>query len=128
MEEFVTKFVNLQCYVPYLREEKSRVYRFISCLPSAYKEKIEFDMPNTMDEVIRKSKFCYHLFKQRLELSRNWKHKKNENLNQRKKGFKPSPFRIGTRRNTDNNYNMPSSTNSNGIKGIETSSGGWNNN
>ena len=65
MEEVVTKFVNLQCYVPYLSDEKTRVYMFISCLPLTYKENIEFDMPNTMDEAIRKSKLCYHLFKQR---------------------------------------------------------------
>ena len=76
MEEFVTKFMNLQCYVPYLRDGNDKVYRFISCLALAYKEKIEFDMPNTLDEAIRKDKLCYHLFKQRLELSKNWKNKK----------------------------------------------------
>ena len=36
MEEFVTKLVNLQPYVPYLMDEKYRVHRFISCLPPAY--------------------------------------------------------------------------------------------
>ena len=61
MEEFVTKFVNLQRYVPYFRDEKARVYRFISYLPPTYKENIEFDMPKTMDEAIRKSKLCYPL-------------------------------------------------------------------
>ena len=76
MEEFVTKFVNLQSYVAYLREEKARVYRFISCLPPTYMKKIEFDMPKTMDEEIRKAKLCYHLFKKRSKLSRSWKHKK----------------------------------------------------
>ena len=50
MEEFVTKFVNLQCYIPYLKDEKEKVYRFISCLPLAYKDKIEFDKPNTKDK------------------------------------------------------------------------------
>ena len=64
IEEFVTKFVNLQRCVPYLREEKARVYMFINCLPLTYKENIEFDMPKTMDKEIRKSKLCYHLFKQ----------------------------------------------------------------
>ena len=72
MEDFVIKFVNLQCYVPYPRDEKARVYRFINCLPMAYKKNIEFDMPNTMDEAIRKDKICYLLFKQRSELSRSW--------------------------------------------------------
>ena len=40
MEEFVTKFMNLECYVPYLRDETTKVYMFISCLPLAYKEKM----------------------------------------------------------------------------------------
>ena len=71
MEELVTKFVNLQCYVPYLNDEKAKIYQFISCLPSSYKDKIEFDMPKTMDEAIRKAKRCYILFKQRYEFSRN---------------------------------------------------------
>ena len=72
MDEFVTKFLNLQRYVPYIKEEKAKVYRFIICIPLAYKGKIEFDMPKTMDEVIRKAKLCYLLFKQRSELSRTW--------------------------------------------------------
>ena len=76
MDDFVTKFVNLQRYVPYLRDENARIYRFISCLPLTYKEKIEFDMPNTMDEAIRKANLCYNLFKQRSELTRNWQNKK----------------------------------------------------
>ena len=59
MDDFVTKFVNLQCYIPYLKEEKSRVYRFIRCFPQYYKDKIEFGMPKTMDDVIRKAKLCY---------------------------------------------------------------------
>ena len=40
MDEFVTKFVNLQCYVPCLKEEKAKVYSFISCLLPTYKENI----------------------------------------------------------------------------------------
>ena len=45
MEEFVTEFVNLQRYVPYLRVEKAKVYNFISDLPLVYKEKIVFEIP-----------------------------------------------------------------------------------
>ena len=44
MEEFVTKFVNLQRYVPYLRVEKAKVYSFISCLPLVHKENIVFEI------------------------------------------------------------------------------------
>ena len=82
MEEFVTKVVNLQCCIPYLKDEKEKVYRFISCLHPAYKDKIEFDMPKTMDEAIRNAKLCYLLFKQRSELSRTWQNKNNEKMDQ----------------------------------------------
>ena len=75
MEEFVTKFVNLQRYVPFFRDEKAKVYRFINRFPSTYKENIEFEIPKTMDEGIRKSKLCYHLFKPRSEVTRSWKKK-----------------------------------------------------
>ena len=44
MEEFVTEFVNLQRYVPYLRVEKAKVYSFISGLSLMYKEKIAFEI------------------------------------------------------------------------------------
>ena len=55
-----------------MKDEKIKVYRFISCLHPAYKVKIEFDMPKTMDEAIRKAKLCYLLFKHRFELSRKF--------------------------------------------------------
>ena len=45
MGEFVTEFVNLQCYVPYLRVERAKVYSFINCLPPVYKENIVFEIP-----------------------------------------------------------------------------------
>ena len=45
MEEFITEFVNLQPYVPYLRVEKAKVYSFNSCLPPVYKENIVFEIP-----------------------------------------------------------------------------------
>ena len=50
---------NLQCYVSYLKEEKPKVCRFFSCLPQVYKDKIEFGMPKTMDDAIRKSKLFF---------------------------------------------------------------------
>ena len=93
MEEFITKFVNLQHYVPYLKDETEKVYQIINCLPLVYKDKIEFGMPKNIDEVIRKAKLCYLLFKQISELSKTWQNKKNEKWDQHKKGFKPSPFR-----------------------------------
>ena len=50
-----------------------------------------------MDEAIRKSKLCNTWLKQRYELNKSWKTKKKENMEQRSKGFNPSPFRKGTK-------------------------------
>jgi hypothetical protein len=75
IEDFVTKFVNLMRYVPYLREEKEKVQWFMSCLPQAYKDKIEFLNPKTMDEIIRHAKLCYTQFKQRYENTKTWQNR-----------------------------------------------------
>ena len=59
IDEFVTKFTSLLRYVPYIREEKAKVQRFVSSLPLAMRERIEFDNSKTMDEAIRKARLCY---------------------------------------------------------------------
>jgi len=59
MDEFINRFTSLLRYVPYLKEEKSKVQRFVSSLPMYIRERIEFDNPRTMDEAIRKARICY---------------------------------------------------------------------
>jgi len=38
--EYTSRFLELLRYVPYLKEDKAKVHRFISGLPVAYKDKI----------------------------------------------------------------------------------------
>ena len=59
MEELINKFLDLLRFVPYIKEEKVKVQRFLSYLPQAYKDKIEFENPKTLDEVLRKARLCY---------------------------------------------------------------------
>eukprot|EP00253_Pinus_taeda_P032966 PITA_32966 len=59
MDEFITHFTSLLRYVPYIREEKAKVQQFVSSLPPYMRERIEFDNPKSMDEVIRKARICY---------------------------------------------------------------------
>ena len=59
MDEFINYFTSLLRYVPYLKEEKAKVQRFVSSLPMYMRERIEFDNPRTMDEAIRKARICY---------------------------------------------------------------------
>ena len=97
MEEFVTKFVNLQRYVPYLRVENAKVYSFISCLPPVYKENIVFEIHKQWMKKLGRP-ICATIC---LNKDPNWvevgKIKKFEKIDQRRKGFKPSPFGKGTR-------------------------------
>eukprot|EP00253_Pinus_taeda_P001834 PITA_01834 len=53
MDEFINRFTSLLCDVPYIKEEKAKVQRFVSSLPAYIRERIEFDNPRTMDEAIR---------------------------------------------------------------------------
>jgi len=42
-EEYTNKFLELLRYVPYLKEEKAKIWRFISGLPMTFKDRIGFD-------------------------------------------------------------------------------------
>jgi hypothetical protein len=54
MEEYEKKFLELLRYVGFIKEEKVKIQRFLSGLPSFYKDKIQFDEPKTLEETIRK--------------------------------------------------------------------------
>ena len=92
MEEYANKFLELLRYVWYIRDEKVKVQRFLSGLPQSYKDRIEFYETRTLEEAIRKAKYCYEQSKGKPDYHKAWKDKKNENFDQRKKGFKPSNF------------------------------------
>eukprot|EP00253_Pinus_taeda_P006325 PITA_06325 len=103
MDEFITRFTSLLRYVPYIREEKAKVQRFVSSLPPYMRERIEFDNPKSMDEVIRKARICYQQSKQKGEAAgKKW----NE-----KKGFKS----IG---NSKGNHSSGSRGNGKGLNSI----------
>ena len=55
----ITKFLELLHYVPYIKEEKIKFQRFLSCLPSYFANKIEFDTPKPLDEALYKARLCY---------------------------------------------------------------------
>ena len=69
-----------------------KVQCFLSGLPQSYKDRIEFYEPKTLEEAIRKDKYCYEQSKVKPDYHKAWKDKKNEKFDQRKKGFKPSNF------------------------------------
>ena len=55
-EEYMTKFLELLRYVPYLKDEKVKVKIFFSGFPLAFRDRIEYDEPRSPEEVIGKLK------------------------------------------------------------------------
>ena len=93
MEEYANKFLELLSYVRYVKDNKVKIHDFLSGLPQAYIEKIEFDEPKTIEEATRKAKYCYDWNKGKPNIHKAWKDKRNEKYDQWKKGSKPSNFR-----------------------------------
>ena len=77
-------------YVRCIRDDKMKIQCFLSGIPQSYKDRIEFDEPQTLEEAIRKAKYCCDQNKRKHDFHKAWKNKKNEKFDQRKKGFKPS--------------------------------------
>jgi hypothetical protein len=52
IDEYVNKFLELLRYVPYIKDEKVKVQRFINGLPQTYQNRIEFDKPKTLEDLL----------------------------------------------------------------------------
>ena len=85
MDEYANKFLELLRYVRYIRDEKVKVQCFLSGLPQSYKDRIEFYEPRTLEEAIRKAKYCYEQRKGKPNYHKAWKDKKNENFAKERK-------------------------------------------
>ena len=81
MEEYANKFLEMLRYVRYIKEEKVKVQIFLSGLPQSYKDRIEFYEPRTLDEAIRKVKYCYEKSRGKTDYHKTSKNKKNEKSN-----------------------------------------------
>ena len=75
IEEYVSRFLELLRYVPYIKAKKAKVQRFISGLPKDYQNRIDFDEPKTLEETIRKERYCYEQLGHRTKPRENWKQK-----------------------------------------------------
>ena len=90
MEDYANKILEILRYVRYIKYDNVQIHHFLSGLPQAYKERIEFVELRTIEEAIRKAKYCYDQNKGTFDIHKAWKDKKKEKFDQRKKGFKPS--------------------------------------
>jgi hypothetical protein len=93
MEEYKKRFFELLKYVDFIKDEKVKIQRFLSGLPSFYSDKIQYDNPNTLEETITRERHLYKKSKGMLVFEKDWNDKMKGGNDQRKKGFKP-PFFI----------------------------------
>jgi len=54
MDEYEKMFFELLKYVDFIKDDKVKIQRFISGLPSFYNDKIQYDNLITLEEVIRR--------------------------------------------------------------------------
>ena len=81
MDEYVKKFLDLTRYVTCISDEKIKIQRFLSGLPSFYKDQIQFDEPKTLEVAIRKAQHMYEQSKGKADFRRSWQSKKQKSSN-----------------------------------------------
>ena len=59
MEAFINRFLDMLHYLPYIKEKNLNIQHFFGCLPPNFRERIEFDIPKTLDATLQKSRLCY---------------------------------------------------------------------
>ena len=59
MEEYERRFLDLMRYVDFIEDENVKIQRFLSGMPSFYKNKIQYDDPRSLEEATRRSKCLY---------------------------------------------------------------------
>ena len=59
MDSFINRFLDLLHYVPCIKDKNVKIQHFSGCLPPNFRERIEFDMPKTIDTTLHKAILCY---------------------------------------------------------------------
>ena len=87
MESYEKIFLELLKYVDFVKDEKVKIQRFLSGLPDSYRDKIQYDWPKALKDVIWKEKNPYNQNKNKYPYQKNRKEMKKDTQDWRKKGF-----------------------------------------
>ena len=93
MDAFINRFLDLLHYVTYIKEEKVKIQQFLGCLPPNFWDRIEFDMPKTLDTTLYTARLCYEHGKLRQENMNRNRDKYREFSHNCKPGSNPQPYR-----------------------------------
>jgi hypothetical protein len=93
IDEYERSFLELLKYVPFIKDETVKIQRYLSGLPPPIGDKIQYDDPNTMKEMIRRVKCLYEQQREGPTFRKSWDDQKKFRKEQRQKGNKPPFFR-----------------------------------
>jgi hypothetical protein len=79
--------------VDFIKDEKFKIQRFLSGLPSFYSDKIQYDKSRTLEEVIRKETNLCDKIKGRLVFQKAWNDNMKGKREKKQKVFKPPFFK-----------------------------------
>jgi hypothetical protein len=99
MNEYEKRFFELLKYVDFIKDEKVKIQRFLSGLPSFYSDMIQYDNPKNFEETIRRERHLYEKRKGRPVFQKTWTEKLKGKREKRKKGFKPPFFKDNSHAN-----------------------------
>jgi hypothetical protein len=85
IDEYERNFLELLKYVPFIKDEDVKIQRYLSGLPPSMSDKIQYDVPKTMEETIRKAKFLYEQQGERPILQKVWDDRRNLRRNRGKR-------------------------------------------
>jgi hypothetical protein len=72
LDEYEKWFFELLKYVDFIKNEKVKIQRFLCGLPSFYSDKIHYDNPKTLEEIIRRERHIYEQRRGRLVFQKYW--------------------------------------------------------
>jgi hypothetical protein len=75
MDEYEKRFFEFLKYVDFIKDEKIKIQRFMSVLPSFYSENIQYDNPSTLEESIRRENHPYEQSRGRPIFQKYWNYK-----------------------------------------------------
>jgi hypothetical protein len=99
MEEYEKRLFEFLKYVDFIKDDKVKIQRFLSGLPSFYNEKIQYENPKTSEETIRREMHYYEKSKGRPIFQKSWNDKMKGKKGQKQKGFKSTFFKNNSQTN-----------------------------
>ena len=93
MDSFINILLDLLQYVPYIKDEKVKIQHFLGCFPPNVQERMEFDMPKTLETTLHKQRIFYEHGQLKKEKINKRRDRSRTFFDNHKPGFNPPPYK-----------------------------------